>query len=98
MTTHRIDTISLIPQDLIDNKVAEIFTIKNKKSVNHPNIEMKGEPDIECKKEIVPITKLEAMYRLTKNLRQFTGHRFEVYTEGFMMHIFILVCITLYLI
>ena len=52
---------------------------------------MKGEPDIECTKEIVPITKLEAMYRLTKNLRQFTGHRFEVYTEGFMMHIFILV-------
>jgi energy-coupling factor transporter ATP-binding protein EcfA2 len=72
MTTHHTDTISLIEgnglvSEYQPNKPG-IFFIERSEATNN------------C--EITNITKLHAMYKMTKNFREFSGHFFKVYCES----------------
>lgn len=96
MVTHRIDTIALVPDTMLDqtNKTAGIFAIQDGKnalastnassgasagagitSIDHNLIDTQT-------KKVTRITKMHAMYKLTQNFREFSGHHFPVYCES----------------
>ena len=75
MTTHKPDTIALVPID----KGSKIFTIQQKKQTVETT--ENGKLDIQVT-EVVETHKLLAMFRLTGNMKEITGHHHAVYTES----------------